>query len=721
MGASREPPFSRHALAVAVGSLAGALLFPNPVAAHPVDDEFLVNSTIDDHQQEPDVAMAADGDFVVVFEHHIAGQGNANVSAQRFAADGQPVGDEFLVNSTVNSGSTRPAVAMDDDGDFVVVWQDFGDDGSGYGIYGQRYDAAGQAQGLNFQVNTVTDNAQRRPDVAMDADGDFVVVWEDDQFGDSSRSIKAQRFDALGAALGGEIDVSTDTEADQVFPKVGMDDDGSFVVGWAAGDVGANQDVLFRRFASDGTALGPATQVNVTSRMDHASGVVNNMSVDVDDDGDFVVAWRADNFSGPGVVGASLGVLARRYDADGDPLGDAFEVATEGSLGAPEVAMTGAGEFAVSYSAPDGSLSGAGLQRYYADGQPLGPAFLLNQFTELGQERTAVALADNGDGVVAWMSSNQDGDGDGVYARLLTGSGIGADVDFDTDAVSDIFLRNPDSGRNQLWFMDGFDGVAEAGVRKLAPEWLLAGVADFDRDGVADLLWRDPVSGSVRIWLMDGADRLQSGKVGRRGGQWRIVGVGDFNGDSLNDVLWRRGAGALAVWLMDGASVQASEEVGALGSNWEVAGVDDFDGDGRSDVLQRNAVNGRNRLWLMDGADVESVHVKKVANTDWAVAGTGDLDRDGFADIVWRDMGSGNNRVWLMQGGARLDAARIRFIDRSWSVNAVRDFTGDGRADILFRDSGPGRLLLWEMDGFRRVNNGVIGRPVDGLVPVDVE
>ena len=73
--------------------------------------------------------------------------------------------------SAASSGSTPtrraisliPSVAMDADGDAVIVWQSAGQDGSGYGIYGQRFNAAGAKVGGEFQINTYTTNGQRYP------------------------------------------------------------------------------------------------------------------------------------------------------------------------------------------------------------------------------------------------------------------------------------------------------------------------------------------------------------------------------------------------------------------------------------------------------------------------------------------------------------------------------------------------------------------------------
>ena len=88
-----------------------------------------------------------------------------------------PAGPEFLVN-TYTTGSQRKAdVAAAGNGNFVVTWQSAGQDGDYSGIFGQRYDRAGNALGAEFRVNSVTASAQYVPHAAADAKGNFVVVW----------------------------------------------------------------------------------------------------------------------------------------------------------------------------------------------------------------------------------------------------------------------------------------------------------------------------------------------------------------------------------------------------------------------------------------------------------------------------------------------------------------------------------------------------------------
>ena len=84
----------------------------------------------------------------------------------------------FQVNSYTNAVQLNNDVAMDAAGDFVITWQSAPQDGDFYGIYAQRYNSAGVAQGTEFRVNTYTTNNQSQPTALMDAAGDFVITWQ---------------------------------------------------------------------------------------------------------------------------------------------------------------------------------------------------------------------------------------------------------------------------------------------------------------------------------------------------------------------------------------------------------------------------------------------------------------------------------------------------------------------------------------------------------------
>src|SRR5687768_13869952 len=74
-----------------------------------------------------------------------------------------PARGEFRVNTytTGNQGGAR--AAMEPDGDFVVVWTSNGQDGDGYGVFGQRFAAGGAPRGSEFQINKITTQFQVQP------------------------------------------------------------------------------------------------------------------------------------------------------------------------------------------------------------------------------------------------------------------------------------------------------------------------------------------------------------------------------------------------------------------------------------------------------------------------------------------------------------------------------------------------------------------------------
>jgi Ca2+-binding RTX toxin-like protein len=377
-----------------------------------VGAEFQVNTETTGIQSRPSMAMDADGDYVVTWQSNSQDGSGYGIYAQRYNAAGVAQDTEFQVNTFTTNGQISPSVAMDADGDFVVSWQSYGQDGSVLGIYARRYNAAGVAQGGEFQVNTFTTNSQSSPSVAMDADGDFVVSWHSYGQDLSGYGIYAQRYNAAGVAQGGEFSVNTFTTNSQRFSSVAMDDDGDFVVTWhSGGQDGNNYGIYAQRYNAAGVAQGGEFPVNTFTTNSQSTP-----SVAMDADGDFVVTWHSF-----GQDGNNYGTYAQRYNAAGVAQGGEFRVNTftNGHQFSSSVAMDADGDFVVSWQSfgQDGNNYGIYAQRYNAAGVPQGGEFRVNTFTSNSQRAPSVAMDADGDFVVAWESNGQDGSGFGVYAQ----------------------------------------------------------------------------------------------------------------------------------------------------------------------------------------------------------------------------------------------------------------------------------------------------------------
>jgi hypothetical protein len=200
----------------------------------PQGPELRVNSPPMVWPGPPTVAMDRNGNFVVAWVGPSRSQGD-DIFVRRFNASGAPQGPEFLVNSYTTGLQNHPAVAADADGNFVVVWTDHNEYEDGYGlradIFARRYDAAGFPLAGQFQVNGHTPYRQGHPEVAAAADGRFSVAWRSRQDG-HRYGIVGQLYDAAGVAQGGEFQANTYTFGDQEVPALASNPDGDLVVVW---------------------------------------------------------------------------------------------------------------------------------------------------------------------------------------------------------------------------------------------------------------------------------------------------------------------------------------------------------------------------------------------------------------------------------------------------------------------------------------------------------
>jgi hypothetical protein len=138
----------------------------------------------------------------------VAWKSGLDVFAARFDAAGAPLGTAFQVNTDTAYDVVHPDVSVASDGSFMVVWEINGGniyngpDGQGGAVAGRRFDAAGVPIGDQFQLNSATAGHQERPAVAGDGSGAFVVTWDTSQrYPENRWDVVGQRFDAAGVPL----------------------------------------------------------------------------------------------------------------------------------------------------------------------------------------------------------------------------------------------------------------------------------------------------------------------------------------------------------------------------------------------------------------------------------------------------------------------------------------------------------------------------------------
>jgi len=301
------------------GSLEGIYGQRFAASGVPIGAEFRVNTTTYWRQTNPVVAMGPSGNFVVVWQDLLKDGDSYGIYLQRYDSSGNPVGVETRVNDTTGSFQVDPSIGINSSGEFVVCWASNAQDGSLYGVYAKRYNADGTQKGPEFHVSTHTLDNQAIPNLALDDLGRFVITWSSRGQDGSGYGVYFQQFDAAGAPVGIETRANSYTSLDQLYSTVGLDASGNFAISWTStGQDGDSDGIYARRFDWQGNAFGPEFLVNTQTAGRQYIG-----KLAMNDAGGVLVTWRS-----PGQDGSDEGVYAQLFDANGVPNGGEFRVNT---------------------------------------------------------------------------------------------------------------------------------------------------------------------------------------------------------------------------------------------------------------------------------------------------------------------------------------------------------------------------------------------------------
>ncbi|HEX2552173.1 MAG TPA: hypothetical protein VHL98_00630 [Microvirga sp.] len=631
--------------------------------------ETRVNAYTPGDQIGASVAHLADGGWVVTWASFGQDTSDYGIYQQRYDADGDPAGPETLVNTHSQNAQSSPSVIGLPGGGWVVAWVSTLQDGSGNGIYQQRFGADGTPVGVETRVNTTTADDQVTPALAALTGGGWIATWASLLQDGSNYGVFQQRFDAGGHPAGAEMQVNAYTDNAQSLPEVAALEGGGWVVIWASyAQDGDRSGVYQQLFDASGAPLGTETRVNTTVAEDQSYPTIAPLP-----DGGWVVTWTSGQQDGSG-----SGIYQQRFDAGGLPAGAEVQVntTTAGSQSVSSVAALEDGGWVVSWVSSDGSNTGVFQQRYDSDGVAVGAETRVNATTFNTQTIPDIGALVDGGWVVTWESFLQDGSGSGIYQQRFGNAGPSAvtlldpvtatreggapvkvadiavmDDDFGTETLS---LVGSDAGAfeirgTELWFKGGADFEAKTSYS--------VQVKATDEDGLS------AVSGTFALAIDDlsdtptrGDDDLTTGS-----GDNRIDGEGGddrIDGEAGND------------------NLRGSEGDDTL-----------LGGDGH-DILRGN--DGNDRLNGGAGDDV----LKGGLGADGLVGGQG-ADRLVFGG--WRDSpADGFDRIldFTQAHGDRIDLSGLGGL--TW--RGERGFAGAG-GELRFEQKKGDTLVLADLDG----------------------
>ena len=294
----------------------GALVAPDGTI---LNSDILLNTYTTNSQRWSSVA--SDGtNYFATWETY--GQDSSTYSIYGQLIDGTTgakIGNEFPVYSS-SSGYLQavPSITYNSvDNEYIVAWQSEPQDGSGYGLYAQRFSQAGAKIGGEVQLNNYTTNSQNSPQVAFDG-SQYLITWHDQQQDGNLSGIFGRRFSTSLTPLDmNEFQINTYTTGYQDMADVTHNGDTYLVVWEGEGLDGSSYGVYGRRYDADGNALDTQEFVinsNTTSTQNHIISATNGQT--------FLVTWE----DWSGIDGSGSTICAQLFDADGNFLGSNFQV-----------------------------------------------------------------------------------------------------------------------------------------------------------------------------------------------------------------------------------------------------------------------------------------------------------------------------------------------------------------------------------------------------------
>lgn len=329
---------------------------------------FRINQIGAGDQENPQVALLQSGGAVVVWQGGV--QGYQKIFARFLSLANTFATDDILVNSYTGNQQINPVVTALPDGNVMVAWSSYGQDGDLQGIFARRLSPSGaMLEPAEFQVNQFTNFNQRNPALAALNNGNIAFAWVSEQ----------ERFAMTGLSSAVPFRVAGQPRSSQTV------------------------DIYARLYQSTGA---PVTGEVL---LDDATNVLcANPSICSLPNGGFVAAWSQKNVM---LNANSWDIYARAFDATGAPLGSSFLVNTftPGDQFAPQIARLGSGVLIAWTSlAQDGDREGV-FGQYFTTAsngtlQTAGTEFQVNTTTVSQQIQPAVASDGASRFVTVWSS-----------------------------------------------------------------------------------------------------------------------------------------------------------------------------------------------------------------------------------------------------------------------------------------------------------------------------
>jgi hypothetical protein len=385
------------------------------------------------HSYGQQAAVDDNGNAIVVWVQSATG---IYKSEYRSGVWTHPTTSADRINPVGTTDANVPRVAMDNNGNAIIVWQQ--SDGANTQVYLREYrnSAWSTAPTLTTRFSFTGWNAGQ-PDVAMDNNGNAIVVWHQSN-GTNTQIYKREYRGGNWSAVPAVTSNISPAGQDAFGPRVAMDDLGTAVITWsqrngtmsmACGSMGfpGPCSAIYMSEYRNSVWTHPSTTVDHISPTADTTVAYSSVPA-MDGNGNAIIAWAQSDGSSQCTTGLAMSspctsIFKSEYRSGiwTHPTTTAQHISPTGNgilADSPAVAMDSSGNAIISWTGYDGSSAVCSgfmpcSQVYKSEfrnnswSHPSGLADNISPDGNVGG--IGLAMGDNGDAIIVWSESDESG------------------------------------------------------------------------------------------------------------------------------------------------------------------------------------------------------------------------------------------------------------------------------------------------------------------------
>jgi len=388
------------------------------VISQSIKDEFTINDNRVSSQSLNSVNVLKTGKFLPIWESYLQDGSEYGIYAKLIDQKGN-AGEEFRINDeTVNNQAYPYSVALLN-GSILITWQSNMTDGDHYGVYAKIIDTQGQVVTPDFLVNTFTYEEQSAPQAAQFPNGNVMIVWQSYSQDTSGYGVYGKIYDETGREVMMETRLNNYINSNQKSPIISIIGGGNALVLWISRFQDGDDYGIFGKIISpDGNIVVDEFQVNGYFKSYQNSPQILNLQNE-----NVLIAWQSNTADGSG-----NGIYAKIIDPMNNVVTPEFRINDYTNLDQMNFQMGLLDNGNVFFVWQSPRMTSANLKGIYAkiidpNGHTVRPEYQINDYMGSDQQFPALAIVNQSYILVAWESYEQDGDGLGIYGKILDMNG----------------------------------------------------------------------------------------------------------------------------------------------------------------------------------------------------------------------------------------------------------------------------------------------------------